>query len=93
MRRRQISHFEARWAAVVHRLPTLCPPVAPTISAAVLIPLFGRLGLSPWLCGVGILMFALAPQWDSCIFGLMDFAAVTVITFVGLFAVTPHLAA
>ena len=92
MQQRQTG-FEARWTAAVRRLPTICPPLAPTVAAAVLIPVFIRLGLSAWLCGVGLALFALAPQWYSCIAGLMDFTASAGVTVVGLVAAVRHAAA
>ncbi|MDB5326043.1 MAG: hypothetical protein JWM57_1612 [Phycisphaerales bacterium] len=90
---REQGKFMQQWAAIVRSLPMICPPMGPTVYAMVFVPLFAWLGIAPWLVGVGIALFVLAPQWDSCILGLMDFLASSTVLLVGATAVIHRIAA
>jgi hypothetical protein len=67
--------------------------MVPTVAAVVCIPVFVVLGISPWLLAVGAIVFALWPQWESCLFGLWDFLAVCALIGFGSVAVIRLLAA
>lgn len=54
--------------------------------AAVSIPIFRQLEIAPWLLVLGAVIFALAPQWDTCLFRLWDFVAMCAIIAFGLAA-------
>jgi hypothetical protein len=77
----------------VAKLPTICPPMGPTIVAVIAIPLFAGLGITPWLVLVGAIVCALWPQWDSCLFGLWDFLAMCAVIGVGAVALVKQVAA
>ena len=81
------------YAHLVRKLPTICPPLGPSVAAAVCIPVFVVLGVSPWLLAVGAVVFALWPQWDSCLFGLWDFLMACAMIGLGGVAVVRLLAA
>ncbi|HEV2296783.1 MAG TPA: hypothetical protein VGR35_23275 [Tepidisphaeraceae bacterium] len=77
----------------MRKLPTVCPPIVPTLVAVVCIPVCVVLGVSPWLLGIGAIVFALWPQWESCLFGLWDSLAVCALIGFGGVAVVRLLAA
>jgi hypothetical protein len=81
------------YAAGVAKLPMICPPLGPSVVAMIAIPVFAVSGIAPWLLLVGILLFALWPQWHSCIFGLLDFLAACAVLILGAAALARTLVA
>ena len=76
-----------RYVRLVQSLPIVCPPIAPSVVGAVTIGLTTALGQQWSALAVAAVLIALAPQWESCIFGLMDLMtciAVSIVGFVGL---------
>jgi hypothetical protein len=75
MNHSQGNSLGSRYVRFVQSLPTVCPPLAPVIVAALTIGVLLAVHVLWPALVVGVLLLALAPQWDSCVFGLMDFVA------------------
>jgi hypothetical protein len=83
----QDTMFGVRYARFVQSLPTVCPPVAPTIVGFAAIAIMYAFGVLWPSLASGIVLLALVPQWDSCVFRLMDFMACVLLILTGVVAV------
>ena len=80
----QDTIFGVRYARYVQSLPTICPPVAPTVVGFASLAIMYSFGVLWPALVLGIVLLALVPQWDSCVFRLMDFTTCTLLIFTGL---------
>ncbi len=80
----KVTMFGIRYARFVQSLPTICPPVAPTIIGFASLSLMFAFGVLWPALLLGILLLAFVPQWDSCVFRLMDFTACALLVLAGL---------
>jgi hypothetical protein len=76
--------FYGRYARFLRSLPTICPPLAPTIIGISSLLLLFALGIRWPALPLGIGLLALGPQWDSCVFGLMDFLVICLVILAGV---------
>lgn len=83
----QDTMFGARYARFVQLLPTVCPPAAPTVVGFATLPFLLWFGVLWPAFPLGILLLALVPQWDSCVFRLADFMACASLILTGLVGV------
>jgi hypothetical protein len=76
--------FGVRYVRFIRSLPCICPALVPTfVGSASLSIMLACDVLWPAIL-LGILLLVLLPQWDSCIFGLMDFMVCILLVFAGL---------
>ena len=79
--------FGVRYARFVRSLPTVCSPIALTVVGFVSLAVMHAFGVLWPAFVLGIVLLALVPQWDSCIFGLIYFMACALLIFTGLVGV------
>jgi hypothetical protein len=83
----QHPKFGVRYARFVQSLPTVCPPTAPTIVGLVSVAIMYAVGVLWPAIVLGIVLLALMPQWDSCVFRLMDFMMCVMLILIGIVGV------
>lgn len=83
----QDTMFGVRYARFVQSLPTVCPPVAPTIVGFASLGAMHAFGVLWPALVLGIVLIALVPQWDSCVFRLMDSIICFLLILAGLVGV------
>ncbi|MDB5294260.1 MAG: hypothetical protein JWO31_243 [Phycisphaerales bacterium] len=80
----QDTMFDIRYARFVQSLPMVCPPVAPTIVGITSLAVIYAFGVAWPALILGMVLLALVPQWDSCVFRLMDFTTCALLLLTGL---------
>ncbi|MDB5296634.1 MAG: hypothetical protein JWO31_2617 [Phycisphaerales bacterium] len=83
----QNTMFGVQYARFVRSMPMICPSVVPTVVGFASIAVLFAIGVQWPALPLGILLLALVPQWDSCVFRLMDFTACALLIVTGLMGV------